>query len=73
MLQPIDVTIDTRADIMIMSKPTYSSLKVPPSLKPTKLNLTSPGRKVKTTGEFVAQTIHKGAKYKVKIIVIDGD
>ena len=62
--------IDSGADISIMSESTYQGLPDPPSLKPTSAMLTSPGGKLKCTGEFIADIKKDGIAYSFRIIVV---
>lgn len=64
--------IDTGADITVMCEQSFNSLPKRPVLSSTKVNLTSPGGKVNTVGEFVAKIEHKNETHKFKTIVIRG-
>ena len=65
--------IDTGADVTTMSEFTYKALQHRPQLRHSSLNLSSPGGKVNTVGEFHSEMRYKDTSYKSRIVVIKGN
>ena len=63
--------IDTGADVTMIPRTVYASLPSKPKLRPTKMQLTSPGGRLASLGEFEATTGVKQAQYKFRIVVVD--
>ena len=64
--------IDTGADISVMTSESFNALKEKPQLKPTTVNLMSPGGRVSTQGEITVETTYKSHPYKFRAIVVQG-
>lgn len=69
----IPFKIDTGADVSIISKEIYESLKPIPKLEEPKVVLDSPGGKLTTIGTFIAPIVHRNTKYRFRVYVVDGN
>ena len=66
--------IDTGADASIISKNTFLSLKEKPALHTAqKVQLHSPGGKLKIIGQFNTDTVFKSQRYYFRIFVVDAN
>ena len=67
------ITIDTGADVTVISEETWLAMRNKPQLQPTTVNLNSVGGQVNACGIFNATTRHKQTVYRFDVIVISGN
>jgi len=67
--KPIEFTIDTGADISVMSVSTYEALPQRPKLKPSTAGLSNPGGMLKCKGQFTAEILLKNKPYFIDMYV----
>jgi hypothetical protein len=71
--QDVCFKIDTGADVSVLPLSEYKKIIPPPPLQKSKVNLKSPGGKVKCIGVFTAMAVVDGSQYKIRLHVIDAE
>lgn len=66
----VNFKVDTGADVTVLRECDYKEFVNPPNLKPSKSCLRSPGGRVDTVGEFIAETTRKKVTYRFRVVVV---
>ena len=69
---PIDLKIDSGADVTVISEDVYCRMSNRPRLKSGKVVLNSPGGQCSNLGQFVARTLYMGEKFHFLVQVLKG-
>ena len=64
--------LDTGADISIMPKQVYQSLRSPPELQPSKIRLVSASKPLSAVGAFIARATSNEQTYRFRVVVTEG-
>lgn len=63
--------VDSGADVTLMSRDTYDSLKYKPSLENVSVSISSVNAKINVFGSFLMHVIYKGSSYDIVTYVAD--